>query len=67
VLYCPAHVARRRVGHCEKNRELAVTSYAYTRNPLYLGSMLMAAGFAVACSLAAGVLLAAGFAVIYIP
>ena len=56
-------------GTVKKNRELAVTGpYAYTRNPLYLGSMLMAAGFAVAllsCPLA--VLLAAGFAVIYIP
>ena len=40
-------------GTVKKNRELAVTGpYAYTRNPLYLGSMLMAA---------------AGFAVIYVP
>jgi protein-S-isoprenylcysteine O-methyltransferase Ste14 len=56
-------------GYVKKNRELTVTGpYAYTRNPLYLGSMLMAAGFAVALSswLVAAVL-AAGFALVYIP
>ncbi|MGC2498934.1 MAG: methyltransferase, partial [Acidobacteriaceae bacterium] len=36
-------------GYVKKNAELTVTGpYAYTRNPLYLGSMLIAAGFAVA-------------------
>jgi protein-S-isoprenylcysteine O-methyltransferase Ste14 len=36
-------------GHIRKNRELATTGpYAYTRNPLYLGSILIAAGFVVA-------------------
>jgi protein-S-isoprenylcysteine O-methyltransferase Ste14 len=56
-------------GTVKKNRELAVTGpYAYTRNPLYLGSMLMAAGFAVALlSWPVAVLLAVGFALIYIP
>jgi protein-S-isoprenylcysteine O-methyltransferase Ste14 len=56
-------------GTVKKNRELTVTGpYAYTRNPLYLGSMLMAAGFAVALlSWPLAVLLTAGFAVIYIP
>ncbi len=56
-------------GTVKKNRELAVTGpYAYTRNPLYLGSMLIAAGFAVALlSRPLALLLAAGFAVIYIP
>src|SRR5580698_431067 len=56
-------------GTVKKNRELAVTGpYAYTRNPLYLGSMLMAAGFAVALlSWPMALLLAAGFAIIYIP
>jgi protein-S-isoprenylcysteine O-methyltransferase Ste14 len=34
-------------GYVKKNAELAVTGpYAYTRNPLYLGSMLIAFGFA---------------------
>ena len=56
-------------GYVKKNRELTVTGpYAYTRNPLYLGSMLMAAGFAVALlSWPVAVVLAAGFAVIYVP
>ena len=36
-------------GYVKKNRELTQTGpYAYTRNPLYVGSILIAAGFAVA-------------------
>jgi protein-S-isoprenylcysteine O-methyltransferase Ste14 len=36
-------------GHVKKNEELATTGpYAYVRNPLYLGSLIMALGFAVA-------------------
>jgi len=36
-------------GHIRKNAELATTGpYAYTRNPLYLGSSLIAVGFVVA-------------------
>jgi protein-S-isoprenylcysteine O-methyltransferase Ste14 len=36
-------------GYVKKNAELTVTGpYAYTRNPLYLGSILMAFGFAAA-------------------
>src|ERR1700689_2601148 len=36
-------------GYVKKNAELTVTGPdAYTRNPLYLGSILMAFGFAVA-------------------
>lgn len=56
-------------GYVKKNAELTVTGpYAYTRNPLYLGSMLIAAGFAVALgSWLVGAVLAAGFAIIYIP
>jgi protein-S-isoprenylcysteine O-methyltransferase Ste14 len=56
-------------GYVKKNRELTTTGpYAYSRNPLYLGSMMMAAGFAVALlSWPVAVALAAGFAVIYVP
>jgi protein-S-isoprenylcysteine O-methyltransferase Ste14 len=36
-------------GHVRKNRRLAVSGpYAYTRNPLYLGSAIGAVGFAIA-------------------
>lgn len=36
-------------GHVHKDTELATTGpYAYTRNPLYVGSLILAAGFAVA-------------------
>lgn len=36
-------------GHVKKNEVLAVTGpYAYTRNPLYLGSIVLAAGFLIA-------------------
>jgi protein-S-isoprenylcysteine O-methyltransferase Ste14 len=36
-------------GHVKKNEALAVSGpYAYTRNPLYFGSLVLAAGFAVA-------------------
>jgi protein-S-isoprenylcysteine O-methyltransferase Ste14 len=56
-------------GYVKKNRELTVTGpYAHTRNPLYLGSMLMAAGFALALlSWPVALVLAVGFSVIYIP
>ncbi|MBT9333197.1 methyltransferase family protein [Paracidobacterium acidisoli] len=56
-------------GYVKKNRELTVTGpYAYTRNPLYLGSMTIAFGFALAArSIWIAVALAILFAVIYIP
>jgi protein-S-isoprenylcysteine O-methyltransferase Ste14 len=56
-------------GYVRKNAELTFTGpYAYTRNPLYLGSMLIAFGFAAAAgSWAILIALTALFAVIYIP
>ena len=56
-------------GHVKKNEELTTTGpYAWTRNPLYLGSMLIAFGFALAArSLGIALALAALFAIIYIP
>lgn len=56
-------------GYVKKNRELTTTGpYAYIRNPLYLGSMLIAAGFAVALlNWAMALVLALGFLVIYVP
>jgi protein-S-isoprenylcysteine O-methyltransferase Ste14 len=56
-------------GYVKKNRELTQTGpYAHTRNPLYLGSMLMAFGFALALlSWPVALVLGLMFAVIYIP
>ena len=56
-------------GYVKKNAELTMTGpYAYTRNPLYLGSMLIAFGFAAASkSIVIVLLLAILFAIIYIP
>ena len=56
-------------GYVKKNAELTRTGpYAYTRNPLYLGSMLLAFGFAVAAGrVSLGVLLLALFLAIYWP
>jgi len=56
-------------GYVKKNRELTMTGpYAHTRNPLYLGSTLIAAGFAVALlSWPVALVLAIGFGLIYVP
>ncbi len=56
-------------GHVRKNEVLTVTGpYAYTRNPLYFGSLVLAAGFAVASrSWWVGLLVLVIFATIYIP
>jgi hypothetical protein len=56
-------------GYVRKNAELTVTGpYAHTRNPLYLGSMLIAFGFAAAAGswVIVGAL-AVLFAAIYLP
>lgn len=55
-------------GHISKNRKLATSGpYAYTRNPLYLGSFVIALGFALAWSWGALLLVAALFLVVYLP
>ena len=56
-------------GYVRKNAELTRTGpYAYTRNPLYLGSMMIAFGFAAAAgSWIILIALAVLFAAIYIP
>ena len=56
-------------GYVKKDAELTTTGpYAHTRNPLYLGSMLIAFGFAAAAaSWMILVLLAVLFSAIYIP
>jgi len=56
-------------GYVKKNAELTRTGpYAYTRNPLYLGSMGIAFGVAIAAGkLWLGILLAVMFLAIYVP
>lgn len=56
-------------GHLEKNRTLAASGpYAYTRNPLYLGTLIVAAGLAIAASQwVLGVLFLAVFLFVYLP
>ena len=56
-------------GHLAKNQRLATSGpYAYTRNPLYLGTLLVAAGLALAARNAGLALLFAGvFLLVYLP
>ena len=56
-------------GHLEKNTALAESGpYAWVRNPLYLGTLGVAAGFAIASRRwELGVLAAAVFLLIYLP
>ncbi len=56
-------------GHVRKNESLAISGpYAYTRNPLYLGSLLIGLGFTVAArSWWVGVALVVMFVAIYVP
>jgi len=61
-------------GHIRKNARLAVSGpYAYTRNPLYLGSLVLGLGFTIAASsgvwrfVLLGSLFASLFLGIYLP
>lgn len=56
-------------GHVRKNQELTTTGpYGYTRNPLYLGSIIIAVGFAIAArNLWIGLILVMFFLAIYLP
>jgi protein-S-isoprenylcysteine O-methyltransferase Ste14 len=56
-------------GHVQKDKQLTTSGpYAYTRNPLYLGSLMLAAGFAIAARnwWIVGIMILM-FALIYIP
>ena len=55
-------------GHIMKNDRLATSGpYAFTRNPLYFGSFLIAVGFAIAAHWALVIFVALFFIVIYAP
>ncbi len=56
-------------GHVRKNAELTTSGpYAYTRNPLYLGSMIIAVGFALAArSLWVVAAMLVFFVLVYVP
>jgi protein-S-isoprenylcysteine O-methyltransferase Ste14 len=56
-------------GHVRKNEQLTTTGpYAYTRNPLYLGSFIMAGGFAIAArSWWIAIVMVVLFLAIYLP
>ncbi len=70
VLIVPGLVIRALAsGHVQKNEQLTTSGpYAYTRNPLYLGSLILAAGFALAARswwIGAGIV--AFFLLVYLP
>ena len=56
-------------GHVEKNEQLAISGpYAHARNPLYLGSLVLGAGFALAArSWWIAVAIVVFFVAIYVP
>ena len=56
-------------GHVKKNQELTTTGpYAHVRNPLYVGSLIMAVGFAIAArSPWILLMMTAMFVAIYLP
>ena len=55
-------------GHLRKHQQLATSGpYAYTRNPLYLGSVLLAAGFCVASHSAISTVLLAAYLIAFYP
>jgi len=55
-------------GHLRKHEQLAISGpYAFTRNPLYLGSVFLAAGFSVASHSWISTLLLAAYLAIFYP
>jgi protein-S-isoprenylcysteine O-methyltransferase Ste14 len=56
-------------GHLAKNQSLAMSGpYAWTRNPLYLGTLLVAAGLVTASrSIGLAILFGAVFVLVYLP
>lgn len=69
VVFCGLALRALASGHVRKAEQLTVTGpYAYTRNPLYLGSLIVTVGFAIAAAdLRMGLAMVAIFFLIYIP
>jgi protein-S-isoprenylcysteine O-methyltransferase Ste14 len=70
VIMVPALLLRTAAsGHVKKNQEVTTSGpYAYTRNPLYLGSMILMVGFGVASrNLWLAVSLVIVFVALYLP
>jgi protein-S-isoprenylcysteine O-methyltransferase Ste14 len=70
IAVVPGLLIRALASGCVRKNEALATSgpYAYTRNPLYLGSLLMGLGFAIAArSWWVGVALVVMFFAIYLP
>jgi protein-S-isoprenylcysteine O-methyltransferase Ste14 len=69
VSFCGLALRAWAAGNLEKNARLAQSGpYAWMRNPLYVGTLLVAAGLVVASrSIGLGILFAAVFGLIYLP
>ncbi len=69
IAFCGLALRALASGHVRKAAELTTTGpYAYTRNPLYVGSLVVTAGFAVAAwNLWLGLAMIVIFFVIYVP
>lgn len=68
IAVCGLIVRAYAAGHLRKHQQLATSGpYAFTRNPLYLGSVLLAAGFCVASHSWISTLLLAAYLAIFYP
>jgi protein-S-isoprenylcysteine O-methyltransferase Ste14 len=68
IAVCGLVVRGYAAGHLRKHQQLAVSGpYAFTRNPLYLGSVLLAAGFSVASHSWISTLLLAAYLSVFYP
>ncbi len=68
LAFCGLLIRAWAAGHIEKNSQLSIAGpYAFVRNPLYLGSFLIALGFALACHWIFVILVIGFFILIYGP